>query len=67
MLNSTLNLGQPAAAKGCLGSPLLRRGPPRGHLAAKGYPEFVVEFNNYSINADDDPMSLTSLLHGVPQ
>ena len=25
-----------------------------------------MEFNNYSINADDDPMSLTSLLHGAP-
>ena len=38
----------------------------RGHLAAKGCPVFVMEFINYSINLDD-PMSLTSLLHGVPQ
>ena len=33
-------------------------------MAAKGCPGFVVEFN-YSI-IGDDPMSLTSLLHGVP-
>ena len=38
---------------------------PRGHLATKGCPAFVVEFNNYSIKVDD-PMSLTSLLHGEP-
>ena len=31
---------------------------------AKGCPGFVVEFNRYSINVDD-PMSLTSLLHGA--
>ena len=35
-------------------------------MAVKGYPRFVVEFNNYSISWDD-PMSLTSVLHGVPQ
>ena len=48
----------------CCG-PLRSRRPPRGHLVATGCPEFVVEFNNYSINVDD-PMSLTSLLHGAP-
>ena len=34
--------------------------------SAKGYPGFVVEFNNYSISGDDR-ISLTSLLHGAPQ
>ena len=57
LLNSTTNPGQLLAAK-CP--------PSKGHLAAKGCPGFVVEFNNYSINVDD-PMSLTSLLHGAPQ
>ena len=35
-------------------------------VPAFGCPGFVLEFNNYSINLDD-PMSLTSLLHGAPQ
>ena len=40
------------------------RGIPKHHLSAKGCPGFIVEFNNYSISGDD-PMSLTSLLHGA--
>ena len=63
---STINPGQPLAAKESLGGPLLCGGPPKGNLAAKSCPGFVVEFNDYSINLDD-PMSLTSLLHGAPQ
>ena len=58
LLKSTTNFEQPLAAKLPLGK------PPRGHLAAKGCPEFIVEFNNYSINVED-PMSLTSFLHGA--
>ena len=45
---------------------LWSRGPPRGHLAAIGCSGFDVEFNNYNIFGDD-PMSLTSLLQGVPK
>ena len=36
------------------------------HLTVKGSSGFVVEFNNYSYNVND-PMLLTSLLHGAPQ
>ena len=42
------------------------KGPPRGHLAAKVCPGFVVEFNNYNI-IEMSPMSLTTLLMGGPQ
>ena len=35
------------------------------YISLLGCPEFVVEFNNHSINVDDS-MSLTSLLHGAP-
>ena len=45
---------------------VFHRGPPRGHMAAKGCPGFVVDFNNCSINVDDS-MSLISLLHEVLQ
>ena len=38
------------------------RGAPKNHLAAKDWPEFVVQFNTYKISGDD-PMSLTSFLH----
>ena len=40
--------------------------PSTGYLAAKGWPIFVVDFNNYSIS-EDDSMSLTLLLHGAPK
>ena len=63
--NSTINSGQPLTAKWPLGGPLQNRGPPNGYLVAKFCPVFVVEVNNYSIT-EDDPMSLTLLLHGAP-
>ena len=34
-------------------------------LAARDYPEYVVEFDDYN-NSGDDPMSLTTLLQGAP-
>ena len=40
--------------------------PSTGYLAAKGWPLFVVDINNYSIS-EDDSMSLTLLLHGAPK
>ena len=44
------------------GSLWLSRETPKHHLAGKGCPGFVVEFNTYNISGDD-LMSLTSLLH----
>ena len=41
--------------------------PSTGYLEGKGCkPAFVVDFNNYS-SSEDDSMSHTLLLHGVPQ
>ena len=42
------------------------RGLLKHHLAAKGYPGFVVVFNTYNISGDN-PMSFTLLLHGAPE
>ena len=56
---------QPLEARRGLGSSLLHREPAEHHLAAKGCPGFVVEFNTYNISGDD-PMSLISLLHEMP-
>ena len=58
---STINPGQPLAAKESLGGPLLCGGPPKGNLAAKSCPRFVVEFNSYNIILMS-PMLLTTLL-----
>ena len=58
---STTNPGQPLAAKESLGGPLLCGGPPKGNLAAKSCPRFVVEFNSYNIILMS-PMLLTTLL-----
>ena len=63
---STINPGQPLAAKESLGGPLLCGGPPKGNLAAKSCPGFVVEFNIYNFYVDDS-MSFTFLLHGSLQ
>ena len=54
------------AAKGFLGGPLRSRGPPKDHLAAKGCPGFVVEFNTYNITLMS-PMSLITLMKGGPR
>ena len=59
LLNSTTYFEQPLAAKRPLGE------PPRVYLAAKRCLGFVVKFNIYIISGDY-PMSLTSLLQGVP-
>ena len=58
---STINPGQPLAAKESLGGPLLCGGPPKGNLAAKSCPGFVVEFNSYNIILMSS-MLLTTLL-----
>ena len=60
---STINPGQPLAAKESLGGPLLCGGPPKGNLAAKSCPGFVEEFNSYNIILMR-LMSLTTLLKG---
>jgi len=60
---STINPGQPLAAKESLGGPLLCGGPPKGNLAAKSCPGFVVEFDSYNIILMR-LMSLTTLLKG---
>ena len=38
---------------------VVSKGPPTDHLAAKGCPGFVVEFDNYSINYNDPIAYLT--------
>ena len=54
------------AAFGCQMMTSALQGSLRDHLAAKGCPGFVVEFNIYSI-IGDDPLSSNSLLHKAPQ
>ena len=46
-------------------SPLWSRGPARNQSAAYNCTEFIVEFNNHSINGDET-MSLTSFLQVEP-
>ena len=53
------------AAKRPLGDLLWSKIPPKGELAARDYPEYVVEFNNYNITGDNT-MPLTTFLHGAP-
>ena len=65
VFNSTTNPGHPLADKRSLSGPLKSKGPPKVKLAAKGCIGFVVEFNIYIVSGDY-PMSLTSLLQGVP-
>ena len=64
LLNSTTNPGQPCADKSLVVDSLQIREPPRFHLAAKGCPRFVVEFNNCSITREES-MLLISLLQGA--
>ena len=61
LLNSATNLVQPLSAKLPLSGPLPYRRHPRVHLAAKGCPRIVAEFNNCSITGAES-MPVTSLL-----
>ena len=44
----------------------LHRGPLKDHSAAKGCPEFVVEFNSYSILGEESNVSYLSLAGSGP-
>ena len=49
------------AAKWSLGGPLLCRGPPKDHLAAKRQPEFVIKSNTYNISGNEFHVAYHSL------
>ena len=45
---------------------LHNRGPLKDHLAAKGCPEFVMEFNSYSITGEESNIAYLSLTGNGP-
>ena len=45
---------------------LLNKGLPKDNLAAKGCPEFVVEFNSYSITGEESNFANLSLAGSGP-